>query len=911
MIPIKLSFQGFANYENEENIDFDLLSDSKLFGIFGNTGSGKSSIIDAISFALYGRISRLSGTEKRSFINTKTEKGYVKFVFGVRKGKEIEQYIVHRDFRLKYSKKGEVAPEIKSKLYDNENNIIAENKTLDDMIVSIIGIKYSDYLKVVSLPQGKFNEVLSATPSIRMELFRDIFDMDKYSNVGIKINKDFTKKYGEVKNLRSIVESKIKDILAIDNEIDIYKYDDYINEINSIEKQEKEKYNELLKKQPLLEKEKQKLDNDYKKYENIAVAFMDRDKNIVQLEKIKTEQEEHKNLLPHREFSEKANKISPTYNRVVELKNKIKNNQNEYEKNKRKFYTVSQNIKLYENIEQEKQEILKRNEKLNYDLSLAKELEQEAKNLNYRQKKEYYINQINKSTKNNITYNNQKQSLTKIYDETKSRLEQNTKEIEIKADEVEVLEKRDVLFKFLPDLDKGVCPLCGSTEHPNKVENVLQGEVDKLKTEIISLEKEKKSINNNFGIRLSECGIIDIEYFDEQVYANAIIKIEKNISSENTNIDKFTNELEMLEKNALKLKEKINKVTSGVKITAFSKNIDDEIKSNTIFITNKENDYKKIHLQKENLDKMLNANVELTKSFTESLEKEENELNKLLSENSMDYDEFTSNYTNVMTEKEINLLDKKLNDISTEIKVISSKIEQSTVIIGDSSRENINSLLAETKQKIEVKKQQINELNQEIGSIEKTCQSIKNSKDTIQSDYNNYKNEYDEFKKYEVLNNIVGRNNFANYLVSLRRKKVMYFTNIELEKLTKGKYKLEFNSKDEFEVVERSNGEETKRKVDTLSGGETFIFSLCLSLALSKELQTNKSKAEFYFIDEGFGTLDEERIREVYEVLSKLSDSMTIGLISHTDAMKQLMQRKIVVKDSLELKKSESKITII
>jgi len=65
MIPLKLTFQGLYSYQEKQVIDFEQLTSAGIFGIFGNTGSGKSAILEAISYALYGEIERLHQREKK------------------------------------------------------------------------------------------------------------------------------------------------------------------------------------------------------------------------------------------------------------------------------------------------------------------------------------------------------------------------------------------------------------------------------------------------------------------------------------------------------------------------------------------------------------------------------------------------------------------------------------------------------------------------------------------------------------------------------------------------------------------------------------------------------------------------------------------------------------------------------
>src|SRR5699024_1019652 len=83
MIPIRLSIEGLYSYQKRQLIDFTNLADAGLFGIFGSTGSGKSSILEAISYALYGETERMNAREGRNYnmMNLKSDRAYIEFDF--------------------------------------------------------------------------------------------------------------------------------------------------------------------------------------------------------------------------------------------------------------------------------------------------------------------------------------------------------------------------------------------------------------------------------------------------------------------------------------------------------------------------------------------------------------------------------------------------------------------------------------------------------------------------------------------------------------------------------------------------------------------------------------------------------------------------------------------------------------
>ncbi|MFA3851483.1 SbcC/MukB-like Walker B domain-containing protein [Clostridioides difficile] len=120
-----------------------------------------------------------------------------------------------------------------------------------------------------------------------------------------------------------------------------------------------------------------------------------------------------------------------------------------------------------------------------------------------------------------------------------------------------------------------------------------------------------------------------------------------------------------------------------------------------------------------------------------------------------------------------------------------------------------------------------------------------------------------------------------------------------LDGITKGRYALEIDSTLNFVMRDNFNGGE-RRSIDTLSGGETFLTSLSLALALSSQIQLKGSAPlEFFFLDEGFGSLDSELLEIVIESLERLhSNNLSVGIISHVEELKNRVPVKLLVSSS-------------
>ena len=195
MKPHKLSIAGLQSFREQQDIDFSRLSDIGMFGIFGPTGSGKSTILDAITLALYGKIGRAK-SGKQGIVNESETHASVSFEFSLGTDSERQVYRVERKYRTRdhvsvnstLSRLVEVRQDEEIVLADQENAV-------NEKVVDILGITLDDFVRAVVLPQGKFSDFLTLAGVNRRKMLERLFSLEQYGDLlayRVKKRKDET-----------------------------------------------------------------------------------------------------------------------------------------------------------------------------------------------------------------------------------------------------------------------------------------------------------------------------------------------------------------------------------------------------------------------------------------------------------------------------------------------------------------------------------------------------------------------------------------------------------------------------------------------------------------------------------------------------------------------------------------------
>ena len=175
MLPLKLSITGLYSYQKKQTIDFEELTNAGLFGIFGAVGSGKSSVLEAIGFVLYGETDRLNKTDKRAYnmLNLKSERANIEFEF---LNYEEKKFKFVADWKRK--KRFEETTTIDRLAYEWKDEQWIPMTSAD--ATEIIGLTYENFRRTIIIPQGKFNEFLGLKGKERSDMMKEIFHLERF-----------------------------------------------------------------------------------------------------------------------------------------------------------------------------------------------------------------------------------------------------------------------------------------------------------------------------------------------------------------------------------------------------------------------------------------------------------------------------------------------------------------------------------------------------------------------------------------------------------------------------------------------------------------------------------------------------------------------------------------------------------
>lgn len=839
MRPLNLKFQAFGAFLDLVEIPFERLGNENIYLISGVTGSGKTTIFDAICYALFNSSSgsnRGNTTLRSHFASDKIE-SFVEltFLFNNEKYKIIRKPSYERK---KSRGEGNILEPAKAQLFLPNGKIIEKVKEVDEYIVELLGLNVSQFSQIALLAQGEFLKLLNADTSTRAEIFRNIFKTWKYADFQNKL-KDKTQTYKiEYENIKNSILQYISDVFSNSDELSSLKeryllnncfdnLDELLEKLNIQNQNDKNEIDKIKKELLSIEEINNNLQKDFVKIKAKINLQNQKDEANSSLLKL-----DYKYII-----------LEKKYNKSIKKQQTLEKISNLIEKTK-------QDCKKSSQIKEIKSDLVKYQTELNSKDKLNLELQDKLNDLRVEYLKYSYFEHLKSNEKlktfQNEFLNFQKNLEIKTLDYTKKY---NTY----------LRQQAGIIALSLKENEP--CPVCGSIVHPNiaKVENqeLTKEFLDKLK---ISLDEDNLKLANYVGeiSKLKE-KVSNIEKTYKTLEKKFNLKAPKN--SETINELNFEDEISTLEEKIKSNNEKTKEISEKI----LENNTKLNVLAQEIDIENIEN----IILKHTKLIQRYNYLDEKIKSIKES-------------------------YLNIKLEKanlitKIELFEKQLKqyfDVDSEnIEYITSKIEiqkEKLIELNDAFhkiliRKTNNEKLYQTIQAKNKEYIKISNLYQDYKYLSDCANG--NLKGSIRMPFEQYIQGYyldlvliEANKRLKIMS--------QNQFQLLRKKDVTSMqskTGLDLEVMDFHTFK--------------------KRSTKTLSGGESFKAALSLALGLS-DCVSNISRAmniDSLFIDEGFGSLDSESLELAADVIFNLSSAnRLIGVISHIEDLKSKVQNQIL-----------------
>ena len=936
MKPLKLVMSAFGPYRDRVEVDFEKLGSNGIYLITGDTGSGKTTIFDAISFALFGEASgsrRENGTFRSDFASEKV-KTFVELEFE-HKGLFYKIERVPRYMRKKVRGEGMTSVLGDATLTYLEE-VITGDKNVTDKCVEILGMNASQFKQIVMIAQGEFLELLLSKPKDRASIFRRIFDTGIYKEISDKLKENYLAKRREYEDSRLSLEG-YKEGILLENDIltDIETSDLLDLLMKEIEKDKLEE-EKIMTEKVNLDKELEVIIKKISEGLMINHNFEVLEKTRLLLKEREQEEDEviskRKKVLRNQDI---WSYIIPKRDEVNSVKEELLEKENSLKKYQEEFQNINlgyeKALSLFQKVESFTLELeKKKGMKQEYENKLI--IWEDILNLENQLKEQ-------KVLRDKILLYEKKEFERKFEQKKLQEVElQNLRKsfLELKEDffseNQEYLEAYDCFLSsqagvLAATLKKGCpCPVCGSLDHPciavidGKV--VVKDELDDKKKKVDNLQKkleEYQLLLQDKELKLDhlkqELGSLSLDSLLSEIH-----KLEKQIQENGGNLSEkseFSKEaFQEIEVIIANLEVKYHDMRKEVAGYDTKESIQLEIEILRKEIEEKELKIDEIH---KNYEFQLKEKVRV-QSMIQVLDEDSLKLKERLDNLSLDY---VSSYQKFGYEKEedylqVQLTKEDMENLSLEVQnyyeelgQLQSKINTlEDVVVG---KKMVNVL------ELEGEKCQINEKLEGIhSSLKSIGNKISNNVkvyDKIDAVYKKVKNLEKEVMIYKDLSDtangtIAGKNKLefeqfvqASYfdrVIASANKRFGYmseerFQLVRKEEASKVSEKLGL----ELEVMDYYTGK--KRDIKSLSGGESFKAALSLALGMSDTIQAFSGGVvvDAMFIDEGFGSLDEESLEAALNAIMMLSQgNRLIGIISHVNELRSRIDKKIVIKKS-------------
>ena len=880
MKPISVRFQCFGPYVEEQFIDFKDLRKSGLFLICGETGAGKTTILDAMCYALYGKSSggsRGKLEDMRCKRADPSEETFVEYIFssgentyqfyrGIKPRKQRKSSLeagkaltFNEEFSCQILKDGEFVPMSDTK---------AVQSYMDQKAEEILGLKYEQFKQVIILPQGQFEKLLTSDSDEKEKILVKLFRADKYEKMSRYIVDKLSEEEKALKLTKALMVQKLQN-LSCGNLTELQD----LAEKTAIEGEAlQEQYSAL--EQEILRR-KAALDQAKKDDEGF-LALEEAEKKLARLlsqrEKIAGEKER---LTQARA----AETVAPAYGEYQQCR-----------KAAGKAEKARQEREAMAAVAQERVKKLQQ-EKLLHEKKRSGFEEQKKQRILLESLAELYQSLLGKEkacqdagSARNKAQRNLELAVKNLEaaDQVLARSVLLQKEAEDRFHQGQEAYLKNIGAILAENLREGEkCPVCGSCHHPEPAqpgqEHISEKELEALnqanRTALKDLERdtraraqaaeEKQKAELELASRQKDAESA------EKSYEEALSQRAEGIETDRQRLaalKALTKEIEAFEEADRSMQDRINAA-------------DSDLKTQT----------------------QLQENAALdSESAAEAMKNAESAWNAAAAAAGFNGEQ--AYLEACMEPADRQSLQVKVIRYETDLQNADADVKQKKAALGDRVRPDVagaNAQLTDAeKQKeavsnqLELKKQALKNQQQVCGELQKALPAWE------EKDQRNKAN-------MEFAKRLRGDNSISlqRYVLGVMLTSITAAANQLLKTVYGGRYQL-------YRTNEAANGKQKRglalvvadqdgqRSVNSLSGGEKFLLSLSLGIGLANVVQAqgNGIRLEAMFIDEGFGSLDEKSIDDALEILETVrSGSGTVGIISHVERLAETIPAKIEI----------------
>ena len=923
MRPIKLVLSAFGPYASKVELDLSKLGENGVYLITGDTGAGKTTIFDAITFALFGKPSgdiRDVKTLRSEYANEEIET-YVELDFIYHD----EEYHIYRRPEYTYThvqKNGEVKQRSKATdaylILPNGDRIVKPTE-VTKRVEQLLGMKRDQFRQIAMIAQGSFLEILNADTKERGRLFEKVFMTSKYSVLMDRLNqmaKESSIALNDAKlRLQQIISDiRVPEILqeqyeqtlktfAMNDIQPVYDLLDNIiigakKGIENLQKQ-KEQVQKQLQKSRKEETEKTKQLQDLLSLEKLlkekpvkeekANRYTERlktdgEKYHIQIDALKKEQAQIEHELP--EYAG----LTKLTAKLAEIKKQGSSVLKDLETKTSLKKQLDEDITL----KQKEAQILTDSE-LSLNKLFIKEEEIEKKISAF-----YHASMIQSNYQNAVDNLKEKTQFLQESTDRKAMLQKQYDDAQLSyfANQAGLLASR--LIKGEP------CPVCGSIEHPRPAsysdQFVTQEEINQYKKKADQVEKE-------YQVASKACVDANLKMSTLQNELELVLKsvTEQTIPLGNvkTFIDEHTVQLKKEQKEiSTRIKQLQQQSKRYQELLKMIPKLQQKLTALAEEVSQSEITQAKLSVEHEQIQKQVQ---ETTAKLKYSSETEAKNRVAILAKQILEYQQQIDQLAN-----ESKLAMDELVYVSAQIDMLKEKVESSIDEIP--LQKNQLGLLQAEIENLQVQQEEILKSIHDTQMYESDAQDTKKK---IKSESDAYQTKLSRYSSLRELADVaMGNGRSSKEKITLQEyvqiaylDRMIHKANERYLSMSNQQYQLvrSAGTKDkrshealDLDVIDFSNG--SIRPVSSLSGGESFIASLALALGMSDEIQSQAGgiQIDTMFIDEGFGTLDQDSLNNAIQTLMKLSgENRLVGIISHVKELKERIHKGIIVTKDL------------